>query len=241
MNQLKSNKLIWNFLWAVTLLFVACKSTEPDFRFFEESGSCLPPCWNDIMPGETVKENALTTLSNTEYISATTISESNLQDVGVNEFSFYLDGGSQGGIVIRDNIVYEVFLIPDFRLTLLDFIDRIGPPDYIYRQLRSSEKVCHETHLYYPNRGIMVYLYECEKHNGEEQSLEISGKELVSNIVYFPPTTEPFEKLVLDLWKPFEESAYLISANTDSWVGFGDYVSHNNAGIHGIPRPISAK
>ena len=230
----------WRFFLVVTLFIVSCNNSKPDLGFFEDdSSSCLPPCWNNIVPGVTRMENGSTSLSKVEHISVDTISESNLQDSRVNEYTFYLEDGSQGGVIIRNNIVYEVFLTPDFKLTLQEVVYRFGMPDYIYRQPTSEHIACYETQIYYSKRGIMLYVHECEGWGGIDKILEVSGEEQVNNIVYFPRTTESFEGTLLELWQPYEEIAPHISTNAEPWIGFGDYRGTSWSGVEGIPRPIS--
>ena len=225
--------------WLVIFFIVSCSSSKPDLGFFGSDGSCLPPCWNDILPGTTLKDDALLILSNLEYISPNTMSESNFSEPGVQGYKFRLRGGSHGEIVIRDNIVFELFLEPDFNLTLSNLMDRFGAPDYLFTQSTGGPKVCHETHFYYPERGIMLYLHECEKIGGEEQFRVISGEELVTNIVYFEPSTKSYEEVLLELWQPYDETAQHISAYSEPWDGFKHYrqQSASGSGSEGIPRP----
>lgn len=225
--------------WLVIFFIVSCSSSKPDSGFFGSGGSCLPPCWNDILPGTTVKDDAVLILSNLEYVSPNSLSESKFSEPGAQGYKFRFRGGSHGEIVIRDGIVFELFLEPDFYLTLSNLMDRFGAPDYLFIQSTGGNIVCYETHLYYPDRGIMLYLHECEKIGGEEQIRVISGEELVTNIVYFEPSTKSYEEVLLELWQPYDETAQHISAYSEPWDGFKYYrpQSASSSGREGIPRP----
>ncbi len=224
-------------LWILlTLLTISCNSSTLDSNFFADNKSCQPPCWNEIVPGLTVENDAVAILQNSEHISPDSVIEKDLLDTTVNHFTFRLTEGSHGGVKTRNDLVFEIYLSPEFNLTLMDVIDRFGEPDYVFSQdSHIGELVCFDTYFYYPNRGIMVQFNECRKHFGSDHPSVISGDELIDNVVYFPASTKTYEEFLLEIWQPHEEIVRFISINSEIWRGFGVYNPNINSGLSGIP------
>ena len=176
-------------------------------------GSCSPPCWRDITPGETHAEEAIQMLRSNPFVDSGSvqvfqISES-LRDVGS---SITWKGSTGGSIAVtRDGVVSDIFIRGDLgNLPVDDVIALYGTP---FVSLRASPdgplRARFVLFLYYPELGIFLATH----FDGPRQSDLVIPSQVSLDAVRYILPKEFYKTLVADpeyltSWNGYRESSY---------------------------------
>lgn len=127
--------------------------------------SCRAPCWQNITPGTTRKQEVLQALEAVPWIDPTTISEHDLQDFGTTftwEGSVDPYSSLQGSVEANaEDIVSKVYITFHPQqwpmVSIDDLIEVYGPPVIQVRASRANLfRTSFMVYLYYPQSGLFI-------------------------------------------------------------------------------------
>ncbi len=170
--------------------------------------ACQAPCWQNITPGMTTMEEALSIFENTPEIAVTHKSEDGI------DFVFDPTKPDSGTISASQNgVVYVIHLgnSYDKNLYLEIVVDSYGFPNYV-KPYDCREGMC-STALIYPNIGLLLTVFIEDKGEVNNPRIEIVPGTIVTGVYFFEPGLEHFKKLLV-----FQENDLLME-----WKGYGVY------------------
>ena len=97
---------------------------------------CENPCWKGISPGSSTDQDLLGILHSTSTIDQNSIERQSwegkpgFESISWNTIDAGPNDSGEVGYIDSDNIVWELYIFPSETLTLRDFIDQLGQPDY---------------------------------------------------------------------------------------------------------------
>jgi hypothetical protein len=186
--------------------------------------TCIPPCWEKIIPGETSYDDALEIIKkhpDFKLISAessdTKSPESRTDTLNI-EFEPIAPIESPGSGLIRgyisDKMVYTISLRPGYTsvdLPLSDFIKKYGVPEIVIG------KFCDPLHCYshvvYPQLGLTLEVQTGTK-KGEIGKIEPNSP--VKDVIFFPKGIEGYKETSSLFGVPKLKPMA-------SWNGYGQY------------------
>ncbi|MBK6792509.1 MAG: hypothetical protein IPG80_08175 [Anaerolineales bacterium] len=152
-------KLLKLSVLLVTYIFsTGCLVTSPLQENSEDRGesilkniTCLPPCWEGVIPGETSKQELMTILYSIEKNNDSIIDH----DEGLGNWDdivsiyLYSQYGQKINFFIVEDMVVEISFSHKLYITLNEVIEILGEPDWIYPGLGH-------------NGSILIIIYEKE-------------------------------------------------------------------------------
>ena len=134
-------------LFLITLTLIACSPKEINPTDLIGTENCRPPCWNNIVPGETTETDALSILVEFEAQGPgeVEILPNDIRWRDLDNRNYYLN--IQDGMVMTVN--FRVF-----SLTVEDVIGIFGEPSGL--SIYDIEREGYGILLYYPDIGILI-------------------------------------------------------------------------------------
>ena len=205
----------------LTILGVACQSTNKAIASATPEISqnwwttwlaqpvCKPPCWQNITPGVTTMNEAVSILENTPEIKITFKSDNGV-DWAFNQ------NEDEGGTLktSQDGIVRVIWLgsLSDKKLFVKTIVASYDFPGYV-KPYDCREGKC-ETALVYPDVGMFLSVFiENTRQDNDSPQIEILPDTIVDRVYFIEPGTGSF----LNLFQ-FPESELLMD-----WKGYGEY------------------
>ncbi len=155
-------------LICLTVTAVGCTLRGEDNnvdRSFSTDAPCAAPCWYNLELERSNTEDVYDTLRNLDFVDTPTIKEygSNLSwldiENGAVEIIYqchYQRGSICGGVVISSDMLTSIWTIVQYDLTLLDVVDKLGPPEHIACTPIPGERMIAYLELYWPEMNIIV-------------------------------------------------------------------------------------
>jgi hypothetical protein len=183
--------------------------------------SCEPPCWHDIIPGKSTKEDVISILPKIPEVDPNSISDVNISSYGTSghiKWGFDSKAGDYGGITyFNDGVVSTIQIGPKKgALTLDDAIQKLGEPEYTFAYMERGEIDRMIIFLLYPTKGY-VLLYNSGRFRPESASVEPTHP--IEHAVYYNP--KMLEELVTSGLIINQDLATL-KQNMRPWKGYGD-------------------
>lgn len=184
-------------LAGITILaIVGCRSE--DAPLFE---SCPPPCWHDIVPGQTPADEALSILR-------MLYGQENV-DSGAGFVAWETDGGLSGGMALLEGRASTIVLrFPGESLRVETLVAELGAPAIVHvtlphprRTTDASRPECEILRLVYLEMAVEVVLYD-------SLSGQITAEQSIHSLYLAPERPE------LTILTPFY---------TREWEGYGNY------------------
>ena len=183
---------------------------EPNFL---GGASCAPPCWQQIVPGESGVEEALNALSDPNVVK-----EGTLVNRTSNEYSFQLQTGGSGNIGVQNEIVRYIRLHvrQDFDITIEEVVTALGAPDSVYVQSNIPEEggpTSYVIELLYPQKGVYARVL-CNPPDGSSQvpgqGVTLDPRSQIQLLVFSAPPSLPYSYLQAqtDLASPWQGFAF---------------------------------
>lgn len=179
--------------------------------------SCQPPCWENIIPGETSLIEAASILSRSPNVKITLLPNKNNNQIS--QLQWQLESSSDTGIAdsdeTGDKIASLVLSLGSDQLLMIDeVISKYGQPSHVIifdcrGEITQSSCIIH---LVYPNLGmaIEILLRSQEK---EGYHVEINSVAKVGKIMLFPKGENTYQQTIAqNLNKPQMD-----------WRGFDEY------------------
>jgi hypothetical protein len=191
---------------------VGCEALPKSADIFKNP-VCEPPCWENITPGLTTTEDALSILSEIKPIDKP-IHNTNLNLPGYDEelyFTLHNDKSQLGFLSILDDKVSSINFDCKMELTLQEAIGLFGSPQYILG-IRSGE--INAITLLDPQKGIAFGYFLKSRAN------EIKPQDKISNVTFFDPKTYQL-LLNIEVFSWNQMTAEETIRNMHPWEGFG--------------------
>jgi hypothetical protein len=169
---------------------------------------CMPPCWQNITPGVTTVDEAVSILDNTPEIRIAAKS-----DKGVN-WAFNQnenEGGTLG--ISQDGIVRMIWLgsMSDQKLFVKTIFASYNYPEYV-KPYDCREGMC-STALVYSDLGLLLNVFIENTGKTNNPQIEILPDTVVNRVYFIEPGIENFRNLF-----EIQENDLLMD-----WKGFGTY------------------
>jgi hypothetical protein len=221
-------------IFAISIMLFTC-NPQPDMSWFTLS-PCEAPCWFNVVPGETLKEEIVPILQAIPGIDPDSIGNRGFPiEIFDDVYFFDLHKSLEGEIWLLDNRVSEILLTPkkngytkkySLGLTLGEIIDKYGEPDYVLlvRQLGPgllpiSDAMHPIMVLINAERGI-VTVYDAYYFPEKVRNL-ITADIKISYLKYFFP--DDFDRLL----EAGAFSFFDTRIKLQPWHGYGEYPAIN--------------
>ena len=168
---------------------------------------CKPPCWQNITPGVTSRDEAASILKNTPRI---VITYNNIDGLSWN-FGTKTEEGSV--ILSEDGIISGIWIgsRSDRKLLLKTIVASYNEPKYL-KPIECREGEC-AIALVYPDEGMFLTVYI--KYNGKVDTspqFEILPDSIIDRVYFIEPGIEKFQEyFIQDYGLPMK------------WKGYGEY------------------
>ena len=172
-------------LLSCVILFFVLVSCTPHNSAIMVDTQCDPPCWQDINPGVTTKEQALQIIPNTLGYKADSISEARKNSRNFPQqvcWGFQENGNACA--LIRDNTVQVLDFLTN-EATIEEAFEKFGDPDHLYLGAASGDAFCTYTEMIYSEKGVSLFitgnswLFFCKK--------SLTSRSSINSITYFDP------------------------------------------------------
>jgi hypothetical protein len=182
---------------------------------FGNHPTCHLPCWNNITPGVTTKDQALNTLTSDPYIEKGSVNVVGTDVSGGCEWNWRMHGNSfiyiSPGLNWRNGVVQEITLGTPYNLTVQEIFGKFGPPETIdIGPGGIPEGWYWIVDMFYAPSGIQVKAYTSENSSLIEPFTEIGG------IYLFSPTSNK------DRISKYFSGISSEELNLNAWKGYGD-------------------
>jgi len=182
---------------------------------------CAPPCWYNLTPGVSTRDDVSKVLHNTTFIPDWAIEEEQGQ------ISWFWSLGHMGKFQIDDDgILISMEIIPNFQFPVERILDLYGEPDALTSRLDTPVEDGSfnlNLYFYYPDRGLVINFrspFDPEVDTALSPDLYGYGFELHEPA----DTLEAFISRVKQV-RGTELDNYMATEVTLGWPGFGSLVA----------------
>ena len=167
---------------------------------------CKPPCWQNITPGLTTMDKAVSILENSPETKITFKSEDGV------DWEFTKDEGGTLS-VSQDRIVRMIWIgsVSDRKLFVKTIVASYNYPEYV-KPYDCREGMC-ITALVYPDLGMLLSVFIENRGEINSPQIEILPETVVNRVYFIEQGIENFLDLFL-----IQENDLLIE-----WMGYGEY------------------
>jgi hypothetical protein len=191
----------------LSVLISGCIRTSPQNTALSIS-TCQIPCWNELEPGITSKEEFLEIINNNMYVYDKPVSIDKRFSGEFGEIANFSIKLEKFGEPTRVEILFYqgkialIFIIGNIGLTVEDVITEYGTPEFIYIDKPTIESPKVNVNILYPSKGL-IFAYQ-EKNvyseiNPDDEIIDLATfcpdqyKELVKNSILFSSTSKNLE------------------------------------------------
>lgn len=217
-------------LVAIVILLTGCLTND---RSLVTGTPCLPPCWHNIVPGETRTQDALETLSALPFVKTGTITVEELSRGGADGDHFsiitwqfrgdpsYQAGSYQKGgkVFIREDVVVAVEIYLSHPMQLEEVLEVQGAPALVRVGVNPDASLIYT--FAYPQNGLILYgtLRPPTKLVIKDKLAPVVGKIKVTEVVYFSPME--LNEFYSQIRGFSQEQASGIALTFQPWPGLG--------------------
>lgn len=186
---------------------------------FLKNPTCQPPCWENIVPGETNIDDALAILSHTNGIKLT--NNPTVLSGYTTEMNWNFDESNDSGGVTTDeqgNVISKISLGFYEKLTTEEVISAFGPPtDVLLYDCRPfvGKKTC-EVHIIFQEIGVGLRTYLIDDIGKNKYQVVISPQTEIDGIWLFQNINGTYEQIIGK--NSFNYPQYFIK-----WKGYSNY------------------
>jgi hypothetical protein len=183
--------------------------------------SCEPPCWHNIIPGESTKNDVNSLIPEIPEIDLSSISEVSIKSYGTSDqikWGFDSKAGDFGGIIyFTDEVVSTIGIDPKKgALTLEGAIEKLGEPEYTFAYKERGEIDRMVIFLLNPTKGY-VLLYNSGRFRRGSASIQPTHP--IEHVVYFDPMM--FNQLITS-GPIMSQDLTTLQQNMRPWRGYGE-------------------
>lgn len=175
--------------------------------------SCLPPCWQGLLPTESTDQDAMQLLENATFVDPGSIQYFMSEDSDIRVItwedplseSHYTQRG--GRLMFdKDGVLLFVEVEIRYQLALQDVVDNLGEPVLYTVVPFGPESTCEGVRLLWPQNGFSVELFP------QPSKVDIHPATLINRIAYFAIGSDATNYLIArgssaayaDLYQPWE-------------------------------------
>jgi hypothetical protein len=184
-----SYKAYWLYSRILILIFsltVACSACNASEKTLVTTSSCSLPCWNEIIPGETSKQDFFEIINNMPTVHENPIqlysysgefSDAIRFRVHINKF---IRGPDVETIFFQEKVVKMDFF-RNIGLTMEKTIEKFGIPDYVVVEYFHPEVKAITFTIIYPTKGLLF------EYGLKSNTSEIDPKDNITHVNAFDP------------------------------------------------------
>jgi hypothetical protein len=214
--------LVWTLLLFILVVTLSgCEREEPPSMVLLNSSS--PPCWFNICPGTTRKQEAMTLLATVPYVDLSTIVDKSVnQGASYIHWNFTSDVQDLGRIFYTGTTVTYISITPrpEDSLTFDEIITTYGEPEQLWAFSDCADSRWLYVALIYREKGVYVAYFDDDWERGEPA--ELTPGHLVDEVIYYDPIL--FEDLMMSFeganWLEYGYTFEDILKYLQTWQGF---------------------
>lgn len=207
-------------LIAISFVLVAgCQYLEPKLPLLDDP-VCEPPCWQNIIPGRTEKEDLLNQLSTLPFVDKSSISSVNIPGsafAGTIYASLYLDKPYQTKLYsyFLNDKVAVISLGGTWHVTLAEAIEKLGKPRTVIVVRNNGD-----AYVTFINPATGISFGYTSIWKDEKWKTEISPDIEIESINFFDPNSYQgvLNSGIFSWWFLDPEQTANVSY---SWIGYG--------------------
>ncbi len=199
------------------MLLVGCKPIESNVVLDK---TCSPPCWQNIEPGKTNRQEALSILNSVSEINQKTIKiKTNVYPNDGYDWDFEPGHGDMWGrVFFEDNIVLAINFFPDNNsLPLQLAIDVLGTPENIMAVHIHEETQYLIIYFLWPSKGIVLESILHKFQSGD--TLKIDSDTQIDAFWY--TESQIFSQMMTSMYIANLDPE-LLKEGPHPWTGYGD-------------------
>jgi len=219
-------KYIFPLVLLIILIAIGCtRPHERNRSILLDDTSCEPPCWENITPGVTNIEDALSNLEKINGISEGPFFQEDIDHVKEKQkigWYFPTDIEESFGIIHFQNNLVSIMRFTPESITIGELVDLIGDPEEIFIVKNRHESTWIWFDLLYPSKGIIIEYINFSFCCDDTGFFDLENDIEPTNVYYFDPIL--YEELLDDvvfvadfIWVPDEQLQQAIK----DWSGFG--------------------
>ena len=221
-----SKKYVYSLALIVIMVSTGCTrahSRNPSILL--DDISCMPPCWENIVPGVTNLEETLTNLEKIQGISKGPFLKDDIEFVRDKQhIGLYFPKDVDESFVsinFHDDVVTKIRFSPE-SITLGELVDLIGTPEEIFIVKNRHESFWIWVDLLYPSKGIIIEYINFRYSGDDTGFFDLKNNIKPTDVYYFDPMLydEMIDDVVLAsdfIRYPDEE----LQKGFKDWNGFG--------------------
>ncbi len=215
-------------MWLLASLAAGCGERAADTSL--RTGSpCSPPCWHNLVPGESGEEDVRRELESSPFVRAGTLQSWGESGEASQVYGWTSQRGKSNWIRLRDGKIQRIEIRPDFDLTIGEVISLFGPSEGVYAYVEGSERYVYRLILDYPTREL-EFLSDAD---GRYLSLQdrtgtIQEKQSATVVYYYAP--QPLESALREVFGCYPAYIEAMLRDEQSWPGIGGTISLSEYG-----------
>lgn len=192
---------------------------------------CLPPCWYDILPGNTSTMIALNKVRLLDFVNPTSVERTNqavyLGTDDAIRWNYQGTNDFGGGIYISEGTVKWVRVDhPEF-LVLEDIIATVGEPDWVWAGRAGGAGNHHIFRFVFEERGLMLESRMYGDNSQMPETVIVRPDIEIDEAVYF--MSQSLAQYLIEIRNVSQEELDENIHDYDSWSGYGvDIKTHKD-------------
>lgn len=215
------NRSLFIFSSVIALMILVSCSGKPSLVLDDDT--CIAPCWSNISPGETNKDDALNIVKQTEGIQQESIKEQQTF-LPMNEDMVYwkFQGVKElnGDFSTHNDIVVMISFNFKEEIAIRDFFKKNGEPDYVYLFLSKGPGAYLTVKFIYQEEGICLSHQPSLFPFQDPREYRVRDTTLIGELFYIDPSIENGQTKIGCL-RGLDANQY--SKNLQKWSGYGVY------------------
>lgn len=206
----------WVILLAI-LILVGCgisSCSKKDELSLIRNSSCLPPCWNEITPGVTNGNEAVSLLKKMSVVNQKSVIRKLANQYLYDDHIFCsLQTTIQGNISLSENTVAEI-AFSGVNYQLKDIIELYGTPDKVV--LFPYDGRSWKVNILYEKKGVWLYYI---KQTSKKEVIKIQPADRISILSFFYP---PLMNIILSDFgsRYLKDESLELNEVLQSWEGY---------------------
>lgn len=219
--------ILGSCLGLLTLLLVGCSKPVLD-KSLLTNDPCAPPCWNDLVPGESTEEDVRQKLENSSWVKrgsvkAMATEESNGKPSVHITWHGRKHRYTPNRAILQDDRLVRLEICIDYKLTFEEVVEQFGPPEGIHTRVTIKDNTLYGVWLDYPSQGLTFARWVLNPRGeifpAEERGILLPGF-LVTEVNYYVPNS--LEGALRDSFLLPADVVEQRLQDEQAWEGFGE-------------------
>jgi hypothetical protein len=210
------------FLLVLVFCITACKPSSSKTSSITNN-VCSPPCWQNITPGETTREDAIKLLTNLSDIKKSSIESTST--VEPNDSIKWIWNSKaddySGRIFFQGDVTALIAVTPkEKKLQFKDIIYGFGEPERVLAFRTKGEQAIITIYVLYPSKGYGFMDYYISDSRNTERTVEVKPEEEVK-YVWLGEVKTFYQNLTNGKIDRLPNN--IVNENTQIWNGYVQY------------------